>query len=322
MPQHHVLRSIPETVRWGTFAASYPAVLHVESGDTVTIETISGVPEEFPDPPFEVLPELRECAAKCARGPGPHFMTGPVWVEGAKPGHVLEVRIRDIRFRVNWGWNAIRPHKGALPEDFPFSRSIHIAIDRQQGTASLPWGGTLSLKPFFGVLGVAPPANYGVISSIEPREHGGNIDLKELQAGSILYLPIWNEGALFSVGDGHAIQGDGEVCLTALETSLTGTFELRLRTDMTLRLPRAETATHEITMAFDPDLDDAATRALRQMVGLIRERTGIAAEDAYRLCSLAADLRVTQMVDGNKGIHVMIEKAVLRDIAGGTPARR
>ncbi|MEQ8165658.1 MAG: acetamidase/formamidase family protein [Alphaproteobacteria bacterium] len=310
----HYLPATPETVRWGSFSAAYPAVLTVRSGDRVTMDCVSGAPEDFPGPPFRILDDHREITEKCRRGPGPHFMTGPVWVEGAEPGDVLEVRVIDIRLRTNWGWNLIRPHRGALPADFPYLKCVHIEIDETMMTAAPPWGGTLHLRPFFGVLGVAPPASYGEISSIEPREHGGNIDLKDLTVGTTLYLPSWNKGALFSAGDGHGMQGDGEVCLTALETCLSGTFELHLRKDLSLDLPEAETPTHVITLAFDPDLDDAATRALRDMIKLITVRTGLSAEDAYRLCSLAADLRVTQVVDGNKGIHCMIEKAILDDL--------
>lgn len=316
MAQRHLLKATPTTVRWGSFAASYPAVLRVASGDTVTIETVSALPDELPKPPYEIPPELPDIIARCPQGPGPHFMTGPIWVDGAEPGDVLEIRIKDIALRSDWGWNVIRPHRGALPDDFPYYSYKLIPIDRARGLALPPWGGTLALAPFFGVLGVAPPANWGVISSIEPRAHGGNIDLKNLTPGSTLYLPVWNEGALFSAGDGHGVQGDGEVCLTALETSLTGMFELHLRKDMSLNLPLAETLDHWITLAFDPDLDDAAVTALREMIALIQRLSGISAEDAYRLCSLGCDLRITQMVDGNKGVHAMMAKSILAGLAG------
>jgi acetamidase/formamidase len=157
-------------------------------------------------------------------------------------------------------------------------------------------------------MGVAPPPVYGAVTSIVPREFGGNLDLKELGAGAKLYLPVWTEGALFSAGDGHGVQGDGEVCLTALETALGGTLRLTLRRDMKLDFPRAETPTHHITLGLDEDLDDAAKAALRRMIRFIGEKTGLSAEDAYMLCSLACDLRVTQLVDGNKGIHAMLAK--------------
>jgi acetamidase/formamidase len=161
-------------------------------------------------------------------------------------------------------------------------------------------------------MGVAPRPVYGAVSTIQPREFGGNIDLKELTAGAILRLPVWAEGALFSTGDGHGVQGDGEVCLTALETALTGTFELTLRRDLRLTMPRAETPTHHITLGLDEDLDDAAKQALRDMIKLLGDLAGLSPQDAYMLSSLGVDLHVTQLVDGNKGVHAMLPKSLLR----------
>jgi acetamidase/formamidase len=178
-------------------------------------------------------------------------------------------------------------------------------------TARLPWGKEVPLRPFFGNFGVAPPACYGTIDSMVPREHGGNMDNKELVAGTTVYFPVWNRGALFSAGDGHAAQGDGEVCLSAMETGVVGVFELIVRKDLGIGFPRAESPTHYISMGMNEDLDDAAKQALRQMIDWITELTPLARIDAYTLCSLAADLRVTQMVDGNKGIHCMLPKAML-----------
>ncbi len=314
MPTHHELHASPETVHWGFFDSSLPPVLRVDSGDRVTTHCLSVGPvghDELPPEPFEVLPEHLELLAKCERGPGPHVMTGPIWVNGAEVGDTLEVRILDCTLREDWGWNIMLALWGTLPEDFPQTRLIHIPIDRKAMVAEPPWGLRLPLKPFFGVIGVAPPPSYGRISTIEPREHGGNLDNKELVAGTTLYLPVWNEGALLSIGDGHAVQGDGEVNVTALETSMTGTFEIIVRKDLSLRFPRAESPTHYLTMGMDPDLDDAAKQAVREMITLLGEIAGLSPEDAYALCSLAADLRVTQLVDGNKGIHAMLPKAVL-----------
>jgi len=312
MAKHHELHSTPATVHWGSFGASIPPVLRINSGDRVTMHCLNGGPEVLPEPPFDVLPEQREIHAKCVKGPGPHILTGPVWVNGAEPGDTLEVRILDLKLRQNWGWNIIRPLAGTLPEDFPMRRLLHIPLDREKMLAELPWGTKVPLKPFFGIMGVAPPPVYGIIDTIVPREHGGNIDNKELGVGATLYLPVWAEGALFSAGDGHAVQGDGEVCITALETNLSGTFELILRKDLHLKFPRGETPTHHISMGLDPDLDDAAKQALREMIKMICELTNIAPEDAYSLCSLAVDFRVTQLVDGNKGIHGMLAKSLLR----------
>jgi acetamidase/formamidase len=161
-------------------------------------------------------------------------------------------------------------------------------------------------------MAVAPPAPWGALSTLPPRRNGGNLDNKELVAGTTLYLPIHVDGALFSVGDGHGVQGDGEVCVTAIETGLIGTFGLHLREDMHLTWPLAETPTHVMTMAFDPDLDDCVVIALRDMIDLIVARTGITKAEAYALCSLAADLRITQVVNGNKGVHVMLDKSLLQ----------
>lgn len=206
---------------------------------------------------------------------------------------------------------AIRPLRGTLPEDFSEQTLAHYPIDKAAGVTRMPWGMNIPLAPFFGVMGVAPPKNWGRIDTIVPRDHGGNIDLKEMQAGATLYLPVWVEGANFSTGDGHGVQGDGEVCLTALETAMTGTFRFVVRKDLSFRFPRAETPTHLITLGLNEDLDDAAKQALREMIALIVERTNISREQAYMLCSLAVDLRVTQTVDGNKGIHAMLPKSLL-----------
>jgi acetamidase/formamidase len=199
-----------------------------------------------------------------------------------------------------------------LPDDFPETHVFHSVLDKERMIGRMPWGLELPLKPFFGVMAVAPPPAWGRISTLPPRRNGGNFDNKELIAGATLYLPIHVDGALFSVGDGHGVQGDGEVCVTAIETGLIGTFELIVRDDMSLVWPRAETATHVMTMAFDPDLDDCVVIALRQMVDLTADKTGLSKQEAYALCSLAADLRVTQVVNGAKGIHVMMPKSALQ----------
>jgi acetamidase/formamidase len=253
----------------------------------------------------------REICEKLKPSPGPHILTGPIAVRGAEPGDTLEIRIKDIELTVDWGWNLIRPLRGTLPEDYPEFHCRIIPIDRNAMTCRLPWGATIPLSPFFGILAVAPPPNYGPCSSVEPREFGGNIDCKELVAGSSLYLPVFVAGANFSAGDGHAVQGDGEVCLTALETCLTGTFELVVHKKK-LDMPRAVTPTHYITMGLDPDLDDAAKQALRDMIRWLVEMKGWSSEEAYVFCSLACDLRVTQLVDGNKGIHAMVDRKLLQ----------
>jgi acetamidase/formamidase len=310
---HHHLHSSPETCHWGYFDAKLQPVLTIASGDEVTIETVSGGPEVVPDKSkFHVPPELAEIHAKCERQLQGHILTGPIAIEGAEPGDVLEVDILDVRLRQDWGWNLIRPLSGTLPDDFHETRILNIPLDRERMVGRMPWGLDLPLKPFFGVMGVAPPPAWGRITSLIPRAMGGNLDNKELGPGAKLYLPVFVPGALFSCGDGHGVQGDGEVCVTAIETGLVGTFELVVRDDMALTWPRAETPTHVMTMAFDPDLDTCVTIALRDMLELVAARTGLSKQEVYALCSLAADLRVTQVVNGSKGIHVMLEKRYLQ----------
>jgi len=306
---HHHLHSSPETCHWGFFEAALKPVLTIASGDEVTIDTISGGPDVVPERNrFHVPPELDEVHAKNERMVPGHILTGPIAVKGAEPGDVLEVEILDVKLRQDWGYNLIRPLAGTLPDDFHETRLINIPLDQKRMVGRLPWGLDLPLKPFFGVMGVAPPPAWGRITSLIPRAMGGNLDNKELIPGAKLYLPVFVPGGLFSCGDGHGVQGDGEVCVTALETALSGTFRLVLRKDIKFDLPRAETPSHHITMGFNEDLDDAAKTALRQMITLIGERLGLSPEDAYMFCSLAVDMRVTQLVDGNKGIHAMLPK--------------
>lgn len=311
------LKASPDTCAWGYFDATLDPALEVASGAVVTIDTVSGAPDQTPaaGTGFHIPPELLDIHARSPRQVPGHILTGPVAVTGAKPGHVLEVQILDVQLRQNWGWNIIRPLAGTLPEDFQTTRTEIIPLDLDQMTARLSWGLDLPLRPFFGVMGVAPPPNWGRISTIQPRAHGGNLDNKELIAGSTLYLPVLADGALFSCGDGHAAQGDGEVCVTAIETALKGTFRLTLRDDLDLNYPRAETPTHLITMGMHEDLERCVEMALRDMIAWIVARTGISREDAYMLCSLAGDLRITQTVNGNKGVHMMMETALVAETA-------
>jgi acetamidase/formamidase len=290
---HHHLPAGPETCHWGFFEATLKPVLTIASGDVVIIDTISGGPDVVPDTAkFHVPPELFEVHAKSERMVPGHILTGPIAVRDAEPGDVLEVDILDVTLRQDWGYNLIRPLAGTLPDDFHERRTLNIPLDTKRMVGQLPWGLELPLAPFFGVMGVAPPPAWGRITSLIPRAMGGNLDNKEL-------------------GDGHGVQGDGEVCVTAIETALQGRFRLTLRKDLALDYPRAETPTHYMTMAMDPDLDQCVVRALRDMIKLLGEKRNLSREDAYTLCSLAADLRVTQTVNGSKGIHCMIAKAVV-----------
>lgn len=314
MSNTHYLDSTPDTVRFGIFDAAFPPVLKIASGDRVVVACVSGGPEVMPDPtgPYRIPGALVAIHEAHLPRMGPHILTGPIEIEGAEPGDLLEVQIEGIEPNLDWGYCAFRPLAGALPEDFPERLVSHIAIDKAGGQCHLPWGGSLPLAPFFGTMGVAPPAVYGSISSREPREHGGNLDNKELRAGSSLFLPVWVEGARFSVGDGHGRQGDGEVCVNALETGLTGTFRFVLhKGDGKTRRPFAKTRDYWIVMGLDEDLDLAMKQAVREAIALICRETGMARAHAYQLCSLAVDFRVTQVVNGMKGVHGMIDRAML-----------
>lgn len=308
----HHLKASPETCHWGYFDARVPPALTIASGESVTIESVSGTVETLPPAGFHVPPELHAIHAAQKGLPfGPHILTGAVAVEGAWPGDVLQVDIEAVSLRQDWGYNLNRPLAGTLPDDFPHFHMMNIPLDKTRMVGTLPWGLELPLSPFFGVMGVAPPLEWGRCTSIIPRAFGGNLDNKEMVAGATIFLPVFVEGGLFSCGDGHAAQGDGEVCVTAIETALQGRFTFILREDLAFTYPRAETPTHYLTMGMDPDLDRCAEMALRDMIVLIGEVAGLSREDAYTLCSIAADLRVTQTVNGSKGIHCMLAKKLL-----------
>jgi acetamidase/formamidase len=311
----HDLKLLPENVHWGYYDAALKPVLRVASGDRVRVETmvagglqrlrLAGVAEsEIPDSLKAVEQQVKE------RGPGAHPMSGPIFVEGAEPGDTLEIRIGAIEFLHPFGVNAFSPGGGTLPDAYPYAQLKLMRWRAGADRIEFKPGVTLTLAPFFGSIGVAPPPLVGRISSRPPGWHGGNLDNKDLVSGSILYLPVHVPGALLSIGDGHGMQGDGEVTGTALETSLRGTFELRVRKGERLRWPRAETPTHYIAMGLDPDLDEAARLATREMVDFLVAEKKMTRDEAYMLCSLAADLRVTQVVDATKGVHAMVAKSI------------
>jgi acetamidase/formamidase len=308
----HVVRVTPSAIEWGYFAADAKPVLTVKPGETVTIDTIVGIPEmleQLGAPIDDPIREMKEMYAKVKdRGPGPHFLTGPVSIDGAMPGDVLEVEILEIRLRSPYGWMMISPGAGALPDEFPYERRKLVRLDLKANMAEFAPGIRIPVRPFFGNLGVAPPA--GRLNSAPPAYNAGNLDNKWLVAGSKLYIPVHVPGALFSVGDGHAAQGDGEVCVTAVETNLTGVFRFTVRKDMKLRWPRAETPTHIITMGLNEDLDEAARRATKEMIAYLTTERRLSPDDAYMLTSAAVDLHVTQVVDGVKGVHAMLPKAI------------
>jgi acetamidase/formamidase len=309
---HHDLPDTPGNMVLGYLDATTPPVLTIQSGDTVTLTSFpAGGRESLPADMSRVPLAYRAALDTLPAGPGPHFLSGPVFVQGAMPGDTLQVDILDAKLTMDWGFVSILPLLGTLPEEFTDYETIHPAIDRDRGTVMLPWGTELPLDPFFGIIATAPPRAWGRCGSPVPRSFGGNMDNKELKPGTTLYLPVFNEGALFSAGDGHGVQGDGEVCVTALETGLSGTFRLSVRKDMAITHPFAETATHLMSIGLDEDLDDAAKQAVREMVRHVCLRTNLSPNQAYMLCSLIGDLRVTQTVDGNKGVHMMLAKSTL-----------
>lgn len=313
MARCHKFVPSPSTVHWGYFDGSLTSIGEIDSGDTLIIETVSGGPSDLPDDNnLEVSPVHHDIHSKCQRDGGGHILTGPISIKNAKPSDVLEVKIKDIELNFNWGYNRIRPLSGTLPEDFPHYQLTTIPIDTEKMTATLPWGTELQLDPFFGVMGTAPPREWGRQPSTVPRAFGGNLDIKLLTKGATIFLPVFVEGGLFSVGDGHGCQGDGEANGTAIETGLRGTFEIFIHRDMNLSMPRVETATHFISIGIDPSLDNAAKQALREMIRFICDNSNLSKEEAYTLCSLAADMRVSQTVNIHKGIHLMIPKSVIR----------
>ncbi|MFC5068954.1 acetamidase/formamidase family protein [Flaviflagellibacter deserti] len=312
MSRRHEIPATPENMVWGYLDSNIAPILEVDSGDVVTLHSFpAGGEDVLPPDASRVSPEYRKALDSMAPGPGPHFITGPVHVRGARVGSVLQVDILDVQITQDWGFVALLPLTGTLPGEFQDYAMIHPRIDRQRGTATMPWGTEIALDPFFGIIATAPPPAWGRVGSPVPRVFGGNMDNKELRPGSTLYLPVFNEGALFYAGDGHAVQGDGEVCITALETGVSGSFRLTVREDMSLTWPFAENATHLISIGLDEDLDDAARQAVREMIRHVCQRSKMTPNEAYMMCSLVGNLRITQMVDGNKGVHMMFPKAYL-----------
>jgi len=315
--QTYKLKPTPKTVAWGYYDASTPPALRIKSGDTVEVQSlITSSPARLEGagvPPEQVEQSLRDIHKEVTnKGPGGHILTGPIYIEGAESGDVLEVRIKDIRLAIPYAYNAFGPGRGFLPEDFPYARMKIIPLDERRMVARFGDGVEIPLRPFFGSLGVAPPETSGRISSAPPWIHAGNLDNKELVAGTTLFIPVHAKGALFLAGDGHAAQGDGEVDITALETSLIGTFQFIVRKDMRLRWPRAETATHFITMGIHEDLNEATKMAVREMIDFLVNEKHLSRDDAYMLTSAAGDLSITQLVDGNKGVHAMIAKTIFK----------
>ena len=311
----HELLITPTTAAWGYYDAAAPPVLRIKSGESVRVHTlITSTPARLEGaglPAAQVQPALRDIVEHVTnKGPGGHILTGPIFVEGAAPGDVLEVRIQSVKLAIPYAYNAFGAKSGFIPEDFPYAKMKIIPLDEKKMLAHFAPGIDVPLRPFFGSMGVAPPAAAGRVNSAPPGIHGGNLDNKELVAGTTLYLPVHAAGALFFVGDGHAGQGNGEVDITALETSLTGTLQFIVRKDLHLALPRAETPTHYISMGLNEDLTLAAKDAVREMIAFLVADKHLSRDDAYMLCSVAGDLNTTQVVDGTRGAHMLLPKSI------------
>jgi acetamidase/formamidase len=311
----HQLPATPATVAYGYYWFAKSPAITVRSGDVIEVETmLTNTPmglERIGVKPEDVPQNLRDIVREdtgSLRGPGGHILTGPIFVEGADSGDVLEVRIQSITLPLSYGYNGC---SGYMRELCEVRGSTLIRMDRKAMTAEIVPGITVPLRPFWGSIGVAPAPELGRVSSNPPHRHAGNLDNKELVAGTTLYIPVFVKGALLQLGDGHATQGDGEVDQTGLETNLKGRIQVIARKDMKLDWPRGETPTHWITMGADTSLVVATKIAIGEMVKLIQEKKGVSQTDAYKAASMAADLRITQLVDGNVGVHMMIPKRYL-----------
>lgn len=311
----HTLKATRDTVHLGLFSSQLKPALAIHSGDRVEVETYTGAAVVDRAPAHFVTPELLDICQHLAadrKGPGPHLLTGPIFVEEAQPGQVLEVKLEQIWPRLPVGFNTIRPGKGSLPQMFSDLKLRFIDLDLDAHQAEFPPGSGIQvpLNPFFGILGVATPATDQ--STIPPGPFGGNLDNRHLGAGARVFLPIFVPGALFSVGDGHSAQGDGEVNVTAIETSMNGRLQLTVRPDLRLTHPLAETETDWISMGFGSTLDEAFEQALTQMIEFIHRFVGIDREEAYVLCSLSVNFNITQTVNlPQKGVHGLLPKRIL-----------
>jgi acetamidase/formamidase len=317
-PQVHRLQATPDTIAYGYYWSEAPAVLRIASGDVIDVDTLltntpeglakAGVADERIQASLKAI--VREVTGD-RKGPGGHILTGPVYVEGAEPGDVLQVKIQSIDLAIDYGYNGC---KGVLPENCEPGAPVRIIpLDRRRMTAQFAPGIVIPLRPFFGSMGVAPAPEAGRLSSNPPGRHAGNLDNRELVAGSTLYIPVFARGALFEIGDGHVAQGDGEVDQTAIETSLRGRLQLTVRKDLKLTWPRAETPTDYISMATDPDLNVATRTAIQEMVDFLVSEKHLTRQVAYQLVSVAGNVAITQLVDKpNVGVHVRLPKSIFR----------
>jgi len=313
----HVVESTKETVRLGVFDATLPPILTVDSGDTVSFpNTWSHFLNEMqPGVPIERLAQLRVSNP----GRGPHSIIGPIAIRDAEPGDVVEIRYLRLR-PANWGAVFNNPASlgtGLLPNDFPQGQIKYLDLDLAHMRGKFAPDISVPLSPFQGTLGLAPPEGFfpplspGVTSSVPPGPHAGNLDLRELGEGSTLYIPVWQKGGLIYTGDSHAVQGDGEISLTALETRMQEVrIQVILHKQKKFAWPVAETATHWITIGLDKDLNAAMALAARNAIAFLASRAKLTTLDSYALCSIAVSFRVTQVVDIVRGVHAMIPKSL------------
>jgi acetamidase/formamidase len=310
----HELKAAPTTVHRGFFDASLPPVLTIDSGDSVKLETATGNPRYFEKlgVPKEKIPAELYAAFEGVEGDGrgDHTLNGPIAVRGAEPGDVLEIRIKSVDVRLPIAGQGFNVGRGTLPEQFEYKKDRVLWLDMKKRTVEYAPGVEVPFKPFWGVIATAPPAEMGRVPSGPPNFFGGNMDNSDLGAGSTVYLPVSNAGGLLSIGDGHAAQGHGEVCGGAIETSLKGEIQVILHKGGNLKWPRAETATSYMTMGMNKDLDEAAKAATSEMLDFLVEKKGLTREVAYMLASASMNLTVTQVVDGTKGVHASIPKAI------------
>ena len=313
----HVVPSTRETVQLGVFDANLAPILTIDSGDTISFpDTWSHFLNEMqPGVPLDTLAKLRLSNP----GKGPLSIIGPIGVNKADPGDVLEIRCQRIH---PYEWGAVYNNPGSLgtgllPQDYAEGQIKYIDLDLQTMKSKFIPNITIPLKPFQGTLGVAPPDGYfpplspGVTSSVPPGPHAGNIDLSELSEGSTLYVPVWKPGGLIYTGDSHAVQGDGEICLTAVETRMKQVqIQVFLHKQKSLAWPVAETQSHWIIMGLDKDLNTAMMLAAGNTIKFLATQAKITELDAYALCSIAVSFRVTQVVDIVRGVHALIPKSI------------
>ncbi|HWL14828.1 MAG TPA: acetamidase/formamidase family protein [Opitutus sp.] len=336
IPYDFHVRCTPENSIFGYFSATKKPVLTIKSGAVVRIDggggnkwgedadpdawlKQNGVPltVESNEALREIVTALKESPHRLPAPPGSpagtriggHFLIGPIYIEDAEPGDSLEVRILDVTPRLPYGANGARPGGGGLPDLVPRPYGHVYKIDLKRNAAVFNENIEIPLAPFNGVNGTCPPDSEGPNRrSSAPGLFAGNLDSKDLVAGSTLYIPIFQKGALFCTGDCHAAQGDGEVAGDAIGTANTVVYQFILHKGKTLKGPRAENATHYITYGLDPDLDKAMRMALIEALDFMKEKEGLDFLPAYSLASAAIDFRVTQIVDKTLGVHGMIPK--------------